>query len=61
MLDQKLVNARYCGRFPHVRWRDGQIVHVHVTPEVHRDYERKVKVVLQAVHNRSVTRSSRGQ
>ena len=52
ILAQKLVNAKYCDRFPHVRWKDGQVVHVQVTPELHREYEKKVKLVLEAIHNR---------
>ncbi len=46
------MNARYCDSFPHVRWKDGEIVHVNVTPDVHREYDKKLKVALQAIQNR---------
>lgn len=48
----KLVNARYCDRFPIVKWRDGRVVHVQVTPELHRDYERKMTVAVNSFHQR---------
>ncbi|KAJ7325717.1 Von Willebrand factor A [Desmophyllum pertusum] len=35
----KLVNARYCDKFAHVRWKDGSIMHVHVSGPIHRNYE----------------------
>lgn len=49
---RKLVNAKYCDRFPVVRWKDGKVVHVQVTPELHRTYEQKVLTALRAVQNR---------
>lgn len=49
---KKLVNAKYCDRFPVVRWKDGKVVHVQVTPELHRTYEQKMLVALRAVQNR---------
>ncbi|XP_046543869.1 von Willebrand factor A domain-containing protein 3B-like [Haliotis rubra] len=48
----KLVNARYCDQFPIVRWRDGQVVHVQVTPDVHRHYEQRMEVELQKIQQR---------
>lgn len=48
----KLVNARYCDKFPHVRWRDGTVVHVQVTPEIHRNYEARIKLTLEAMQQR---------
>ncbi|KAL3878601.1 hypothetical protein ACJMK2_030937 [Sinanodonta woodiana] len=48
----KLVNARYCDSFPVVRWKNGQIVHVQVTPEIHRTYEQKMLVALRLFQNR---------
>ena len=50
---QKLVNARYCERFAHVRWKDGEVAHVHVTPEVERSYSRSVTVATHAMQQRS--------
>ncbi|CAL1540981.1 unnamed protein product [Lymnaea stagnalis] len=52
VISQKLVNARYCEKFPVVKWRDGQTVHVQVTPDVHRSYEEKVQVALNKIQQR---------
>ena len=49
---QKLVNAKYCDKFPCVRWRDGHVVHVQVTPEMHRHYEARMKLALEAIQQR---------
>lgn len=49
---KKLVNAKYCDRFPVVRWKDGKVVHVQVTPELHRNYEQRILTALRAVQNR---------
>ncbi|XP_052792048.1 von Willebrand factor A domain-containing protein 3B-like [Mya arenaria] len=49
---KKLVNAKYCDRFPVVRWKDGKVVHVQVTPELHRTYEQKVLTALRAIQSR---------
>ncbi|KAL4230601.1 Von Willebrand factor A [Mactra antiquata] len=49
---KKLVNAKYCDRFPVVRWKDGKVVHVQVTPELHRTYEQKMLTALRAVQRR---------
>ncbi|XP_072040207.1 von Willebrand factor A domain-containing protein 3B-like isoform X2 [Amphiura filiformis] len=38
----KLINAKYCDRFCHVQWKDGSVKHVHVTADVHREYEKKM-------------------
>lgn len=54
---QKLVHARYCERFPVVKWKDGRVVHVQVTPEVHRGYEERVQVALNKVQQRWVHKS----
>ena len=51
---QKLVNAKYCDRFPVVRWKDGKVVHVQVTPELHRNYEQKMITALRCIQQRSV-------
>ncbi|XP_013387557.1 von Willebrand factor A domain-containing protein 3B [Lingula anatina] len=48
----KLINARYCDKFAHVKWKNGKVVHVQVTPEVHRSYERRVNVVLDSLQQR---------
>ena len=58
---RKLVNAKYCDRFPVVRWRDGKVVHVQVTPELHRNYEQKMLVALRAVQNRYIVLCNRAK
>lgn len=35
-----------------MRWKDGKVVHVQVTPELHRNYEQKILTTLRAVQNR---------
>ncbi|GFR58512.1 von Willebrand factor A domain-containing protein 3B [Elysia marginata] len=52
IVSQKLINARYCDRFPVVKWRDGRVVHVQVTPDVHRTYEERVQVALNKIQQR---------
>ncbi|XP_064636642.1 von Willebrand factor A domain-containing protein 3B-like isoform X2 [Lineus longissimus] len=52
VLKSKLVNAKYCNRFAHVRWKDGQVVHVQVTPEIHRQYETRMTVFLKKINSR---------
>ncbi|PVD34305.1 hypothetical protein C0Q70_05576 [Pomacea canaliculata] len=49
---EKLINAQYCERFPVVRWKDGRVVHVQVTPEVHRNYEQRMQVALNKIQQR---------
>ncbi|XP_041356704.1 von Willebrand factor A domain-containing protein 3B-like isoform X3 [Gigantopelta aegis] len=49
----KLVHARYCEQFPVVHWKDGSVVHVQVTPEVHRSYEKKMEVALNKIQQRA--------
>ncbi|XP_059179164.1 von Willebrand factor A domain-containing protein 3B-like isoform X2 [Physella acuta] len=48
----KLVNARYCEKFPIVKWKNGEAVHVQVTPEIYRMYEERVNVALDKVQQR---------
>ncbi|XP_070554779.1 von Willebrand factor A domain-containing protein 3B-like [Ptychodera flava] len=48
----KLINAQYCDQFCHVLWRDGTVKHVHVTSDVHRQYERRMAVALDAIQQR---------
>ncbi|CAF2488414.1 unnamed protein product [Rotaria sp. Silwood2] len=43
----KLINAKYCDQFAHVTWPDGTIRHVYVTSEFHRDYERRMRALLE--------------
>ncbi|KAJ8298494.1 hypothetical protein KUTeg_025025 [Tegillarca granosa] len=48
----KLVNAKYCDKFPVVKWKDGRCVHVQVTPELHRHYEQKIKIAMNVFQQR---------
>ncbi|KAH9498636.1 von Willebrand factor A domain-containing protein 3B, partial [Bulinus truncatus] len=49
----KLVNAKYCEDvFPIVKWEDGKVMHVLVTPEIHRNFEEQVMVVLNKIQQR---------
>ncbi|CAF4057996.1 unnamed protein product [Adineta steineri] len=48
----KLINAIYCDQFAHVAWPDGTIRHVHVTPELHRDYERRIRSLIEKIKAR---------
>ncbi|KAJ8028013.1 von Willebrand factor A domain-containing protein 3B [Holothuria leucospilota] len=48
----KLVGAKYCDKFCHFQWKDGSIKHVHVTADIHRQYERKMIVALQDFQRR---------
>ena len=49
------MNAKYCDKFPHVRWKDGQVVHVQVTPDIHRKYCAQMKMALDAIQMRCVS------
>ncbi|RNA09589.1 von Willebrand factor A domain-containing 3B, partial [Brachionus plicatilis] len=48
----KLVNAKYCDQFAHVLWNDGTIMHVHVTPDLHRNYEQNITMYLEMYEKR---------
>ncbi|XP_046854173.1 von Willebrand factor A domain-containing protein 3B-like isoform X2 [Xenia sp. Carnegie-2017] len=48
----KLVHAKYCEKFAHVRWKDGEIRHVHVTSEVYENYKRRISAVLDSYYKR---------
>ncbi|XP_074651656.1 von Willebrand factor A domain-containing protein 3B-like [Tubulanus polymorphus] len=48
----KLVNAKYCDKFAHVKWRDGRIVHVQVTQEIYRNYEQRMSVAINNIEQR---------
>ncbi|ELT91033.1 hypothetical protein CAPTEDRAFT_168755 [Capitella teleta] len=52
VLKPKLVNAKYCENFPHIRWKNGAVVHVQVTPEIHRNYEQKMQLALESLQQR---------
>ena len=48
----KLVNARYCDKFAHVQWKDGTIMHVHVSGPIHRNYEQRILSALDSYKKR---------
>ncbi len=47
-----MVNAKYCDQFAHVLWNDGTIMHVQVTPDLHRNYEKKINILLDQYEKR---------
>ena len=49
---RKLINAKYCKQFAHTKWKDGTLVHVHITAERHRTFEKKMKTTLDAIQQR---------
>ncbi|PAA54128.1 hypothetical protein BOX15_Mlig010461g1, partial [Macrostomum lignano] len=52
LIQPKLINARYCDRFAHVLGKDGTVLHVQVTPELHRIYEERMNVCLESIQRR---------
>lgn len=49
---ESFVSAKYCEDFPSIKWKSGQTVHVNMTPQVQRDYEERMLIVLNAVQQR---------
>ncbi|XP_078514366.1 von Willebrand factor A domain-containing protein 3B [Lissotriton helveticus] len=49
---RKFVNAKYCDRFVHARWKDGSVVHVYVTSEKCRWYEERMKNAIEQLERR---------
>ncbi|XP_077152982.1 von Willebrand factor A domain-containing protein 3B isoform X2 [Ranitomeya variabilis] len=48
----KMINAKYCDRFVHVIWKDGSVVHVHISKEKCQWYEEKLKTALDKMNRR---------
>ncbi|XP_067841899.1 von Willebrand factor A domain-containing protein 3B-like [Heptranchias perlo] len=48
----KLVNAKYCGRFAHTQWKDGSVMHVYITAEKCKQYQQSMKTVLDQIQRR---------
>ncbi|KAL3316844.1 hypothetical protein Ciccas_004509 [Cichlidogyrus casuarinus] len=48
----KLVNAKYCEAFAHVRWKDGKLRHVQISPEIVRSYEERMRAILTSIKRR---------
>ncbi|OAF69532.1 hypothetical protein A3Q56_02638 [Intoshia linei] len=47
------INALYCnGKFPHIEWMDGSIVHVNVTEEIYKEYDRKLEALFKSINQR---------
>ncbi|XP_063058137.1 von Willebrand factor A domain-containing protein 3B-like [Engraulis encrasicolus] len=59
---KKLINAKYCSGFVHMRWKDGSVVHVYVTAEKCRRYEEEMLKAIEAMRRRInwLTEGSRG-
>ncbi|XP_018651069.1 hypothetical protein Smp_127480 [Schistosoma mansoni] len=52
IIQPKLINAQYCSNFVHIRWKNGNIVHVQITPEMYRSYSRRMHSRLNAIKHR---------
>lgn len=52
VVSEKLINAQYCDQFAHVLWNDGTLRHVHVTSDLQRTYEEKVRALLEQYERR---------
>ncbi|GCB66697.1 hypothetical protein scyTo_0010134 [Scyliorhinus torazame] len=48
----KLVNAKYCCRFAHTQWKDGSVMHVYITAEKCKQYQRRMKTALDQMQRR---------
>ncbi|KAJ8407275.1 hypothetical protein AAFF_G00278490 [Aldrovandia affinis] len=48
----KLVNAKYCNKFAHKKWKDGSVVHVYVSAEKCRWYEKRMEAALVNMQRR---------
>eukprot|EP00794_Sanderia_malayensis_P007171 gene7171-7977_t len=53
VVKQKLVNAKYCSRFAHVKWKDGALMHVHISGPMHRNYEERILASIQSYRRRA--------
>lgn len=49
---RKLINAKYCDQFAHTTWKDGSLVHVHITAEQQKGYERRMNTAIEAIKRR---------
>ncbi|XP_068779632.1 von Willebrand factor A domain-containing protein 3B [Struthio camelus] len=49
---RKIIHAKYCDKFVHTFWKDGSVVHVHVTTEKYKQYEEKMRTALRQVEGR---------
>lgn len=51
---RKIIHARYCDKFVHTLWKDGSVVHVYVTTEKYKQYEKKMRTALRQMEGRFV-------
>ncbi|XP_049713205.1 von Willebrand factor A domain-containing protein 3B isoform X2 [Elephas maximus indicus] len=49
---KKTIHAKYCSKFVHAPWKDGSLVHVHVTKEKCRWYRERIHSVLAQIERR---------
>ncbi|KAM6178260.1 von Willebrand factor A domain-containing protein 3B [Rhynchocyon petersi] len=49
---KKTIHAKYCSRFVHAPWKDGSLVHVHVTKEKCKWYSERINAVLGQIERR---------
>ncbi|XP_075418794.1 von Willebrand factor A domain-containing protein 3B [Tenrec ecaudatus] len=49
---RKTVHAKYCSRFVHAPWKDGSLVHVHVTKEKCQWYNERIHTFLAQIESR---------
>ncbi|XP_006870840.1 PREDICTED: von Willebrand factor A domain-containing protein 3B, partial [Chrysochloris asiatica] len=49
---KKTVHAKYCSRFVHAPWKDGSLVHVHVTKEKYKWYSERIQTFLAQIERR---------
>ncbi|XP_045139765.1 von Willebrand factor A domain-containing protein 3B [Echinops telfairi] len=49
---RKTVHAKYCSRFVHAPWKDGSLVHVHVTKEKCQWYNERIHTFLAQIERR---------
>ncbi|XP_059671529.1 von Willebrand factor A domain-containing protein 3B [Gavia stellata] len=49
---RKVIHAKYCDKFVHTFWKDGSIVHIYVSTEKYKQYEKKMRTALRQVEGR---------
>ncbi|XP_040585418.1 von Willebrand factor A domain-containing protein 3B isoform X3 [Mesocricetus auratus] len=51
-INRKTVHAKYCSRFIHVPWKDGNLVHVIITKEKFKWYNERIHIALARIQRR---------
>ncbi|XP_074913343.1 von Willebrand factor A domain-containing protein 3B [Buteo buteo] len=49
---RKIIHAKYCDKFVHIFWKDGSVVHIYVSTEKYKQYEKKMRMALRQVEGR---------